>query len=59
MSPEKAKKKWKSLKDTYSKAVAEDKKPSGSARSHIQKPHRKKEYTYGENIFIFDLIIFK
>ncbi|XP_011859186.1 PREDICTED: uncharacterized protein LOC105556705 [Vollenhovia emeryi] len=38
MSPEEAKKRWKSLKDTYSKIVAEEKKPSGSARSCSQKP---------------------
>ncbi|XP_077265229.1 uncharacterized protein LOC143899100 [Temnothorax americanus] len=37
LSPEDAKKRWKSLKDTYSKAVAEEKKPSASARSCSQK----------------------
>ncbi|XP_071651723.1 uncharacterized protein [Temnothorax longispinosus] len=37
LSAEEAKKKWKSLKDTYSKLVANEKKPSGSARSQ-QKP---------------------
>ncbi|XP_071653289.1 uncharacterized protein [Temnothorax longispinosus] len=37
LSAEEAKKKWKSLKDTYSKLVADEKKPSGSARSQ-QKP---------------------
>lgn len=33
MSPEDAKKRWKTLKDTYSKILAEEKKPSGSSRS--------------------------
>jgi len=33
MSPEEAKKRWKSLKDTYNKIVTEEKKPSGSSRS--------------------------
>jgi len=33
MSPEDAKNRWKTLKDTFSKIVAEEKKPSGSARS--------------------------
>ncbi|XP_077257647.1 uncharacterized protein LOC143894867 isoform X4 [Temnothorax americanus] len=37
LSAEEAKKKWKSLKDTYSKLVADEKKLSGSARSQ-QKP---------------------
>ncbi|XP_018405534.1 PREDICTED: uncharacterized protein LOC108781913 [Cyphomyrmex costatus] len=32
MSPEEAKKRWKTLKDTFSKVIAEEKKPSGSSR---------------------------
>ncbi|XP_025263661.1 uncharacterized protein LOC112637667 [Camponotus floridanus] len=37
ISSEDAKKRWKTLKDTFSKAVAEGKKPSTSARSNSQK----------------------
>lgn len=33
MNPEDGKKRWKTLKDTFSKIVAEEKKPSGSART--------------------------
>ncbi|EZA50401.1 hypothetical protein DMN91_004574 [Ooceraea biroi] len=36
-SPEEAKRRWKTLKDTFCKAIAEEKKPSGSARSSSKK----------------------
>jgi len=49
MSPEDAKRRWKTLKDTFSKIVAEEKKPSGSART----PKKSwKHWTFGTDVLL-------